>query len=219
MKKIAILSIFIWFGCFIYSYAQDEESDAADVKKGVVAAERGDFSTAFKELHPLAEQGNPVAQYMLGLMYARGDGVKDLDGDSVKRDHIEAVKWYRLAAEQGNIFAQSNLGAMYAIGEGVIEDKVLAHMWFNLAASQGDSVAIIPLCVEAHEGFKPRRKGGKSFTTICFRAMFSTSREEERGMSDREDVADPGSAWWVERPSTMTHGRKRSSPGPIWRRS
>ena len=133
MKKIAILSILIWFVCFIYSYAQDEESDAADVKKGVVAAERGDFSTAFKELHPLAEQGNSVAQYMIGLMYARGDGVK--------RDHIEAVKWYRLAAEQGNIFAQSNLGAMYAIGEGVIEDKVLAHMWFNLAASQGDSVA------------------------------------------------------------------------------
>jgi hypothetical protein len=107
MKEIAILSILIWFGCFTYSYAQDEESDAADVIKGVVAAERGDFSTAFKELYPLAEQGNSVAQYMLGLMYARGDGVKDLDGDGIERDHKEAGKWYRLAAEQGNIFAAS----------------------------------------------------------------------------------------------------------------
>lgn len=108
-------------------------------------------------------------------------------------------------------------------GVGILgeDSRQLVHVHFTetVSSSQGDSVAIIPLCVEAHEGFKPRRKGGKSFTTICFRAMFSTSREEERGMSDREDVADPGSAWWVERPSTMTHGRKRSSPGPIWRRS
>jgi hypothetical protein len=107
MKEIAILSILIWFGCFTYSYAQDEESDAADVIKGVVAAERGDFSTAFKELYPLAEQGNSVAQYMLGLMYARGDGVKDLDGDGIERDHKEAAKIFPCSAAKRYHFPAS----------------------------------------------------------------------------------------------------------------
>ena len=27
---------------------------------------------------------------------------------------------------------------MYAIGKGVVQDYVLAHMWLNLAAAQGD---------------------------------------------------------------------------------
>ena len=40
-----------------------------------------------------AEQGHADAQYNLGLMYDRGDGVPENDA--------EAVKWYRMAAEQG----------------------------------------------------------------------------------------------------------------------
>ena len=99
-------------------------------------------------------------------------------------------------------------------GVGILgeDSRQLVHVHFTetVSSSQGDSVAIIPLCVETpqnadpHKGLKPNQKkrSRKSFTTICFRAMFLTSLSEERGMSDREDVADPGSAWWVERPST-----------------
>lgn len=91
-------------------------------------------------------------------------------------------------------------------GVGILgeDSRQLVHVHFTetVSSSQGDSVAIIPLKVEAHEGLKPHQKGRKSFTTICFRAMFSTPPEEERGTNGREDVADPGSAWWVERPST-----------------
>jgi hypothetical protein len=97
-------------------------------------------------------------------------------------------------------------------GVGILgeDSRQLVHVHFTetVSSSQGDSVAIIPLCVEMpknadpHKGLKPKMRGRKSFTTICFRAMFLTSLSEERGMSDREDVADPGSAWWVERPST-----------------
>ena len=42
-------------------------------------------------------------------------------------------------AEQGDAFGQYYLGLMYAKGEGVIQDNVYAHMWFNIAASSGDS--------------------------------------------------------------------------------
>jgi TPR repeat protein len=94
------------------------------------AYERGDYVTAFKEMKPLAEQGNPVAQLNLGTMYNLGKGVP--------QDYTEAVNWYRKAAEQGNLDAQYNLGLMCVKGEGVKQDYVQAYMWFTLAASKGD---------------------------------------------------------------------------------
>jgi uncharacterized protein len=42
------------------------------------------------------------------------------------------------AAElKGDAHTQNNLGLMYAHGQGVPQDYVLAHMWFNLSATQG----------------------------------------------------------------------------------
>jgi len=52
------------------------------------------------------------------------------------------VKWYRLAAEQGDQLGQCSLGEMYYEGRGVPQDYVIAHMWVNLAASQGVENAV-----------------------------------------------------------------------------
>ncbi len=93
------------------------------------AYERGDYTTAFRELRSLAEQGDVAAQNNLAAMYERGEGVQ--------QDYVEAVKWYRKAAEQGFAGAQTNLGYMYAMGRGVPQDLVTAHMWFSLSAAQG----------------------------------------------------------------------------------
>jgi len=76
----------------------------------------------------LAEQGYPLAQATLGLMYTEGEGVA--------QDYQEAVRWYRLAAEQDHASGQFSLGAMYIAGHGVPKDYVLAHMWMNLAAAK-----------------------------------------------------------------------------------
>jgi TPR repeat protein len=57
-------------------------------------------------------------------------------GKDVPQDSAEAVKWYGNAADQGNADARHNLGIMYASGQGVAKDYVLAHMWFDLAASR-----------------------------------------------------------------------------------
>ena len=59
--------------------------------------------------------------------------------DHLTQNDKTAVKWYKLAAEQGHASAQSNLGAMYGDGQGVLQDYIRAHMWFNIAASSGDS--------------------------------------------------------------------------------
>ena len=80
-----------------------------------------------------AEQGDALAQYDLGTMYATGFGVPE--------DDAEAARWHLLAAEQGDAFAQTGLGFLYALGEGVPQDFVLAYMWLNLAAAQGNEAA------------------------------------------------------------------------------
>ena len=80
-----------------------------------------------------AEQGNAVAQFNLGRMYALGD--------DVPKDNVEAVKWYRKAAEQGNADAQTCLGVQYYRGFGVPRDLVQAHAWFNVAAAVGIETA------------------------------------------------------------------------------
>ena len=79
---------------------------------------------------PLAEQGDVLAQYNLGMMYQNGQGVT--------LDYKEAVRLYSLSAEQGNATAQLNLGVMYTKGTGVLQDYALAHMWFNFCGSGGD---------------------------------------------------------------------------------
>ena len=75
------------------------------------------------------ERGADDAQFSLGMMYARGEGVAEND--------TEAARWFRRAARLGNAYAQYNLGYMYAYGEGVPEDPVEAFAWFSAAAEQG----------------------------------------------------------------------------------
>lgn len=47
----------------------------ANFAKGFAAYKSGDYETALGEWMPLAEQGNANAQYNLGQMYNKGEGV------------------------------------------------------------------------------------------------------------------------------------------------
>ncbi len=60
------------------------------------------------------------------------------------QDDAEAVRLFRKDADQGDTYAQYNLGLIYTVGSGVPQDYVLAHVWLNLAASQGDKAATSP---------------------------------------------------------------------------
>lgn len=103
---------------------------AADFEAGLKAYQSGDYAAALKEFQPLAEQGVRNSQYNLGLIYARGQGVK--------QDYAEAAKWYRKAAEQGVVEAEYNLGILYSSGNGVPKDAAEAMKWFTQAAEKGD---------------------------------------------------------------------------------
>jgi uncharacterized protein len=95
---------------------------------GVVAFHRSDYATAFRNLRPLAERGQPDAQALLGYMYQHGSGVP--------QDQVIAAHWYSSAAEQGHVGAQYQLGLLYDKGHGVPQSAVIAYKWLNLAAAR-----------------------------------------------------------------------------------
>lgn len=97
------------------------------IEEGREAYKKGDYKTASRIFEPLAERGDVGAQFTLGEMYSRGQGVP--------RDEADALKWYRMAADQGHAGAQNNLGIGYTLGKGVPKDFVLAYMWYDIAAS------------------------------------------------------------------------------------
>jgi hypothetical protein len=113
----------------------------ADYAMGYAAFQRGDYALAWQEWQPLAVQGMAVAQFNLGILYAKGLGVS--------QDYTMAAKWFRQAAEQDYAAAQLNLGLLYAKGLGVPADDVRAYLWLYLAARQGDRDAITGLDVIA----------------------------------------------------------------------
>ncbi len=88
---------------------------------------------AVKWFRQAGEEGDDLAQLMLGRMF--GSGLE------VPVDRREALKWYRMAANQGNTTAQNNLGAMYNGGVGVAKDQAEAVKWFKKAAEQGNALA------------------------------------------------------------------------------
>ncbi len=135
----------------------------AGLDEGVAAAKRGAYATALREWRPLAEQGNAGAQYNLGIMYYKGQGVP--------RDDAEALQWFRKAAEQGYAKAQYNLGVMYGNGRGVPQDYAQAHMWFNLAASG------FPLGEDRDQAVKDRDHAAKRMTPAQISEAQKLARE------------------------------------------
>jgi hypothetical protein len=78
-------------------------------------------------------QGNPDAQYNLGVLHRNGLGVK--------QDYETAVHWFQKSARQGHVQAQRDPGKMYERGQGVKPDCQEAYQWLKLAQLQGDEEA------------------------------------------------------------------------------
>ena len=105
----------------------------ADYESGVKAYMSGDYETALGEFARAADSGDRNAQYNVGLMHLKGQGVAVNDP--------EAVRWFRKAAGLGQVEAQTFLGALYADGRGVAQDYEQAAYWLAMAAEAGQGAA------------------------------------------------------------------------------
>jgi TPR repeat protein len=68
---------------------------------GMAAYNRGDYTPAIRLFRPLAEQGNPKAQNVLGVMFRKGEGVP--------RNSARAHMWFSFAAARGDAKAKAEL--------------------------------------------------------------------------------------------------------------
>jgi localization factor PodJL len=124
---------------------------------------------AFKWLSLAAAQGQAVAQYRLGTLYERGQGVAAnsvtaaswyekaanqgnrlamynlavaLANKSLGRQNMpEAARWFSRAAAVGLGDAQFNLAVLYERGDGVPQSLIDAYKWYLIAGAAGDVVA------------------------------------------------------------------------------
>lgn len=89
----------------------------------------GQSEEAIPILLKLAKVDFPPAQYLLGSMYSRGEGVD--------KDEKKAFHWISSAAYYGFAEAQNSLGLMYDEGWGVRKNDETAAHWYFQAANQG----------------------------------------------------------------------------------
>jgi hypothetical protein len=91
-------------------------------------------SSDLAELIIAAEEGEAVAQNILGARYVTGDGAE--------RDIAKGLYWYRRACKQGYTHALWNLGSMLVDGdEGTVKNVALGMKLIELAALAYDSGA------------------------------------------------------------------------------
>ncbi|MFN7165050.1 MAG: hypothetical protein ACK4P2_09565, partial [Hyphomonas sp.] len=123
-----------------------------------VKLSEGDIETAASYLRRASQKGVAPAQYELGKLYERGQGVdKDMiearaliqkaaeaghvnamydfalflaEGEGGAKSETDAVTWFNEAAELGLVDAQYNLGVVHAEGIGTPRDLAKALFWF-----------------------------------------------------------------------------------------
>ncbi|MGH9500421.1 MAG: GAF domain-containing protein [Terriglobales bacterium] len=97
------------------------------------AALQSSSAHQLEALEKLAANGDPAAQFDLGVRYSTGD--------QVPQDYAQAVRLFSLSAEQGSVAAQAMLGNCYAAGRGIPPDPMRAYFWTFLAQDGGDEAS------------------------------------------------------------------------------
>ena len=83
------------------------------------------YVKAAEWLQKAADRDHAYAQFYLGILYNRGDGLP--------KNFFKAAEWIGKASESGLVEAQYSLGLLYRDGQGVPQDNVNAYKWVNLA--------------------------------------------------------------------------------------
>ncbi|WP_409523889.1 tetratricopeptide repeat protein [Nitrincola sp. MINF-07-Sa-05] len=91
-----------------------------------------DYPEALRWARLVAER-SPEARYVLGQLFANGQGVM--------QDYAEALTWFQRAANDGHAGSQAALGIMFLKGEGVAANPLTARQWLLKAARQNDGRA------------------------------------------------------------------------------
>ncbi len=162
MRRIVALAV------FLATFVTSSISFAQNLERGAQAFFEKDYDVAYEELMPLAEEGEPMAEFLIGSMYSEGLGLP--------QDRKTGFVWMRRAADHGNVYAQALLGAMYRYGRGIPKDYDKAFTYFSLAVDQGSEAALHGLAGLYHYGLGVQQNTEKAISLY--------KRSAEAGMED-----------------------------------
>jgi len=140
------------------------------------SAAAGEYADAVDALEPLAESGDALAQYSLGVLYITGG--KDLPSDSSK-----AIAWFTKAADQGQAGAMRELAIIYEKGlGGAAADAATSMRWYDKAANRGDALAQMNLGFKYAGGQGVPKDLVKAYTwlTLAGRGIFFDDEDQRR---------------------------------------
>jgi hypothetical protein len=98
-----------------------------------------------QEILEQAQNGDPEAQYLIGMNYFEG-----LNGFAL--DQAKALEWIKKAADGGLDNAQYSMGYFYSEGKILPPDEKEATVWFWRAANQGHAEATYRVGVQYFDG-------------------------------------------------------------------
>ncbi len=161
MKKYclaAVLAVVIGFSCGAAAMVQAAAavpSAATDkiLQEAWTAYNIGEYKKTLRLVQPLAGDGNPRAQVLLGRCYENGLGVP--------QDLAVAAQWYQLAAEQNDSEAQVLLAYCYEVGAGVPKDPRAVVTLMTRAANSGYAEAQFNLALYYSQGLYQTAKDQK----------------------------------------------------------
>ena len=161
MKKYclaALLAAVLSFACGATAMVQAvpaATSAATDkiLQEAWTAYNIGEYKKTLRLIQPLAGDGNPRAQVMLGRCYENGLGVP--------QDLAVAAQWYQLAAEQNYSEAQVLLAYCYEVGAGVPKDPRAVVTLMTRAANSGNAEAQFNLALYYSQGMYQTAKDQK----------------------------------------------------------
>lgn len=173
----------------------------ADVKAGVDAWSAGNYEAAIREWRPLADRGDPDAQFNLAQAYKLGRGVpmdlgkaEELYGRAAAKGHVQAGDTYGLllfqrgerekalpfieaSAARGDARAQYILGVAHFNGDLVRKDWVRAYALVTLARQAGLPQAVNALAqMDQHIPLADRQKSVILSTQLAAEADATRAR-------------------------------------------
>ena len=125
-----------------------------NLASGIAAFEAKEFRRSLQLLQPLAEIGNPEAQYRIAIQHQAGLGVV--------QNQLQAYYWMREAADQDHALALHGLGIMYLYGECVEKNESEAALWLQRAADQGLAGSMATLANMYEQGLGVEKNPGKA---------------------------------------------------------
>ena len=166
----------------------------------------------FRAAEQAAKQGDPEAQFQLGVMYHLGKGTEE-DKDmtiywykkAADQGHPEAqykyayfldiscnkiISWYEKAGKQGNISAQEKCGVIYYNGlVGVEQDQAKALYWYEKLG--GQDLPAIP------EHDRRAARLAQSDRSRIYQARYKCAKMYDKGEGTKQDLTK--ALYWYEK--------------------